>query len=646
MTSLVKNIAIIAHVDAGKTTLSERMLYLSKAIHVMGEVDDGLSTMDFLPEEQKRGITIEAGIATFDWKQSRITLLDTPGHVDFSAEVDSALTAVESAIVVVSARNGLETQTRLSWKKLCKYDIQPIFFINKLDTPGIGYRAVLQQIESDFGVRCLPMTLPVFRNQSLIGVIDVLNQKAVYCMPGEPRDFVLGTLPNAMVSESQMALQVLSDAATKYNSNLTEKVLSEQTLTPKELIEGIKQTLKTETLVPVYCGSALTNIGVRQLLNGLHFFSPSPKSDADPTQNWATVLKSVDFPEEGTCPIVRLHPSLNQPVQLPNRVKEFLRIQARVSKPTRIASPGEIIGLKMAKDSHTAKPGDVIYPDGGIVSGTHSIVQTEPLLKTRFEAIRTMDFEKIDQTLRALVQKECSVQLQNDTETGAWVLTTMGEVQLEVLHERLVRQSGCEVMKSEPEVRYQERLEMSLAGRSMKVSTGEEWLEVHLDIQNDSSAVPFKYRNLSNHNSARTNRVIESVIFQFCEKGVCGFGSLRNINLTIRSIEFSAKTQFIPLLHKALSDCLKFEVSRKMIGIYEPIMHLQIRVPHDYCGLVISDLNARAGKILSMESTQKNHQILCEIPLKRIFGYATLLRSLSKGQGNYQSIFDRFELLG
>ncbi len=705
-------IAILAHVDAGKTTVSERLLYFSESIPGLGEVDEGLATMDYLEEEKKRGITIEAGIASYQWKGTRVTFVDTPGHVDFGVEVDFALQAVEGVILVLSGVSGIESQSLEAWEKIKANRNRPVIFINKLDIPGSDYRKVMEQVQVMFRVRPVALTLPVYvkntegGGQALDGVIDVLNQLALYRSVENPRKLIKGAVPAFLAKDYAKARQDLIDVASQFHDGLAAAWLAGDEIKNEDIVAGLKAAMETGHHIPVYLGSALKNVGIRQLMNGVNLLLPSvgvrPEL-TDPARRFsepdsagtAPGFPATGFPSGARTPSGRFLPALGFIIKIrhyqnigriflakifdPAGLKHlegarFFRVFAEsleeIKDLTEIR-PGDVLAMQSPQNW---RMGQLLMADGRVDAGPAASILTKkyrPLLQSRIELVNADDFGFVDRILKQLADTEPSIAIAPDPATGGWLISTVGELQLDVFCKRLKKDHKCDIKIGAPSVRYLEKLKAAQRGLSnTSVAMGAE-----VAVQFDVTSSPDDEKNTVTYGipvSPEYREVIESVFEHFCTQGMCGFGIVAGLGCRITDLRGgpsgessgvgrrALKTEDVsdgdlnarrptpddlkiplPLLAKCFSDGLNLQLSCAQFEIFEPHMRLEIIIPDEFCGSVLADLAARGGIVRKLDSDGYNSIILLEIPLANTFGYTTLLRSLSKGLGVYVLTYEK-----
>ncbi len=626
-----RNIAILAHVDAGKTTVSERLLYFSDRIPGMGEVDEGLATMDYLLEEKHRGITIEAGIASYDWKGVRVTFVDTPGHVDFGVEVDFALQCVEGVVLVISGQSGIESQTLSAWEKIIRNGNQPLLFVNKLDLPTADYAKVLEQVRVLFQARPIVMVFPVYHNGQIHGVVDVVHELALFRSMENPRRLIKGEIPAAYREEYSRHRRDLVDFASRYSDTVLESYLQGLEIDSSILLEGARVGMSRREGVPVFMGSALKNVGVRQLLNGINQLLPPPVIPQNADDALGFVLKVRWYPEIGRIYLAKLFS--DQVADVLN-TSHFYRVFAENLKEIPKIEAGDLVAIQ------TDRP----YSAGQYLrsaSAENAFHKSyKPLLQVRVELVNAEDYESVNRVFRELADVDPSIQVEPDTAASGWILRAVGELQLDVFCERLQREHHCDIRVGAPSVRYLEKLRHSRPGLVNEASGfGAETrisVDVKLNKNGDENNIAF---------SCEPKPVEEDVLrgcFEaFCDQGVCGLGSLSGFDLNIQDLGGSQRPVPPPLLAKVFLDCLKLNVGASDFDVFEPIMKLEIIVPEEYCGVVLSDLASRGGVVRKIDADGRNSIIFLEIPLENTFGYTTLLRSLSKGLGVFVLTYEK-----
>ena len=654
----IRNIAILAHVDAGKTTLSERILFATGEVHRPGRVEDGLATMDYMPEEKERGITIESGVAHFEWKNTWFNFIDTPGHVDFGAEVDMALTAVEGAVLVVSAASGVETQTVAAFRKLRESRVRTILFVNKLDNPDYSLDETLINIEEALGVRPVLMSLPEFKNGKMSGMLDVLTQsRLVHSDIGEE---VIDESWNSddTAAEERAQLKKYYAEAVEFASNFDDEILSlaleNKPVPPKMLLRGLKSLAASDEYVICYAGSALEGFGVRNLVTALSFFLPEVPIFEE--HELGQVVRLRHFRGIGEISLFRSHIDLlrrDWPTGF-----EFSRLKANMLVPVDEIRSGDIYAMKSPFETEL---GEIIKLDketgeaisnavetatgndaetaSGKVSGTASPSISEnylPLLQTRVECLRVEDYAHVERSLSVLARMDPSFRVQHDLDGGFWYLHTVGEVQLEVLLERLEREFGCEVRAGKPEVRWQERLCRNVGPVENTFQIGPHKISICISaspLEGDAHDI-----RLSAEFMEKAPREIlagvRSALLESTEVGVLGKGPLVGVRFEVHRFEWT-EGALPPMIKKCCADAVAKLVKPADAQLYEPVMELSLECPVNFAGLVTGDIQSRNGRVKEIDGDGRTHFLKAEIPLRKIFGYATGVRSISKGTAVY-----------
>jgi elongation factor G len=648
----IRNIAILAHVDAGKTTLSERILFATGEVHRPGRVEDGLATMDYMPEEKERGITIESGVAHFEWKNTWFNFIDTPGHVDFGAEVDMALAAVEGAVLVVSAASGVETQTVAAFRKLRESRVRTILFVNKLDNPDYSLDETLINIEETLGVRPVLMSVPEFKNGKMCGMLDVLTQsRLVHSDIGE--EVVDDTWnSDASAAEERALLKKYYAEAVEFASNFDDEILTlaleNKPVPPKMLLRGLKALAASDEYVICYAGSALEGFGIRNLVTALSFFLPEvPTFDE---HELGQVVRLRHFRGVGEISLFRSHIDLlrrDWPTGF-----EFSRLKANMLLPVDEIRSGDIYAMRSPFETELGQvirlnaSGDVLDErretrderDSSIRRPIESNVGERylPLLQTRVECLRVEDYAHVERSLSVLARMDPSFRVQHDLDGGFWYLHTVGEVQLEVLLERLEREFGCEVRAGKPEVRWQERLCHNVGPVENTFQIGPHKISISISaspLEGDAHDI-----RLSAEFMEKAPREIlagvRSALLESTEVGVLGKGPLVGVRFEVHRFEWT-EGALPPMIKKCCADAVAKLVKPADAQLYEPVMELSLECPVNFAGLVTGDIQSRDGRVKEIGGDGRIHFLKAEIPLRRIFGYATGVRSISKGTAVY-----------
>ncbi len=642
----IRNIAILAHVDAGKTTLSERILFAAGEIHRPGRVEDGLATMDYMPEEKERGITIESGVAHFEWKNTWFNFIDTPGHVDFGAEVDMALTAVEGAVLVVSAASGVETQTLASFRKLRESRVRTILFVNKLDNPDYSLDETLINIEETLGVRPVLMSVPQFKNGKMCAMLDVLSQSRLVHSESGAEVLDDGWESDASASEERALLKKYYDEAVEFASNFDDEILSlaleNKPVPPKMLLRGLKALAASDEYVICYAGSALEGFGIRSLVTALSFFLPEVPTFGE--NELGQVVRLRHFRGVGEISLFRSHVDLlrrDWPAGF-----EFSRLKANMLLPVDEIRSGDIYAMVSPFETEL---GQVIWLDGrretrdesaagnaaetslraegkaisnavesaapngntaGTATGNAAPSISEnylPLLQTRVECVRTDDYAHVERSLSVLARMDPSFRVQKD-DGGFWYLHTVGEVQLDVLLARLKREFGCEVRAGSPEVRWQERLCREVGPAENTFQIGPHKMSISISaspLEGDAHDIRLSAEFMEKA-PLEILAGVRSALLESTEVGVLGKGPLVGVRFEVHRFEWT-EGALPPMIKKCCADAVAKLVKPADVQLYEPVMELSLECPVNFAGLVTGDIQARDGKVKEIEGDGKTH---------------------------------------
>lgn len=603
----IRNIAILAHVDAGKTTLSERILFSAGEVRRPGKVEEGLATMDYMAEEKERGITIESGVAHFEWKNTWFNFIDTPGHVDFGAEVDMALSAVEGAVLVVSAASGVETQTVAAFKKLRTAGVRTILYVNKLDNPDYSLDEALINIEEVLGVRPVLMTFPEYENGKISAVLDVLSQsRLVHSDTGE--EVVDDTWNVDDGWDNSRELKKYYTEAVEFASNFDDEILKlameGKNVPPKMLLKGLRSLAASDEYALCYAGSALDGFGVRSLISGLSFFLPEvPEFDE---AELGQVIRLRHFKGIGEISLFRAHSNLERR-DWPTGF-EFSRLRANLLLPVEEIRAGDIYAMRSPFETEL---GQVIVRDGTIETPASSWSAEgartsdlaprasnlkdcyQPLLQTRVECVSSEDYAHVERSLSVLSRMDPSFRVQHD-DGGFWYLHTVGEVQLDVLLARLHREFGCEVKAGQPEIRWQERLCREISPVENTFQIGPHKISIKLSASPlDSDAHDIRLSAEFLENAPRDILAgVRSALLETTETGVLGKGPLVGICFEVLHFEWT-EGALPPMIKKCCADAVTKLIKPADIQLYEPIMELSLECPVNFAGLVTGDIQAR-----------------------------------------------------
>ena len=643
MPQSVRNIAILAHVDAGKTTLSERILFAAGEVRRPGKVEEGLATMDYMPEEKERGITIESGVAHFEWKNTWFNFIDTPGHVDFGAEVDMALTAVEGAVLVVSAASGVETQTVAAYKKLREAGVRTILYVNKLDNPDYSLDETLINIEEVLGVRPVLMTLPEYQDGRMTGVLDVLSQSRLMHSESGAEEIDDGWNVEDGWDNSRELKKHYAEAvefASSFDDEILQLAMEGKKVPPKMLLRGLRELVKSDDYALCYAGSAMEGYGVRSLITALTFFLPEPPQFAE--GELGQVIRLRHFKGVGEISLFRSHTDMERKAWPAGF--EFSRLKANLLQPVDEIRSGDIYAMRTPFETEL---GQMIYTDGASPSlqaeespsdNAQSSIRDnyKPLLQTRVECLGAEDYAHVEKSLNTLSRMDPSFRVQHDLDGGFWYLHTVGEVQLDVLLARLKREFGCEVRAGSPEVRWQERLCHAVGPVENTFQLGPHKISIKLSaspLEGDAHDIRLSAEFLETA-PREILAGVRSALLESTEVGILGKGALVGVRFEVQEFSWT-EGALPPMIKKACGDAVLKLVKPADVQLYEPVMELSLECPVNFAGLVTGDIQSRDGKVKEIAGDGKTHFLKADVPLRKIFGYATGVRSISKGTALY-----------
>jgi elongation factor G len=595
----IRNIAILAHIDAGKTTLSERILWTAGEILRAGDVEDGLATMDYLPEEKEKGITIEAGISHFMWRGIWWNLIDAPGHIDFGMEADTALEAADGAVLVISAAEGIQPQTFAAWEKLKLLNKPCIAFFNKTDLPESRLEESFWEIEDQFGLSPVLMSWPVKDE----GVWDVLSGMFLkHNAEGKEDVFEFAEEKGEMENCQKEACE----AASLADDKILEKMVQGQKIETEELLAGLQKLFCRGTHILCYAGSAKKNIGVRSLLNGLSFFL---KPQAIESEELGRVIRYRSFAGVGEAAIFKSYKDL-QKKDFPKNLK-FYRIHAQ----------------------HLSEVSEIFCGDIYAVKGMEhkKMAEYSPLLKMRIECLKNEDWVPTGEALKSIARTDHSIKITENHSDGSWTLHAMGAVQFDFILSRLKREFNCEVKAGEPGVELREIFSKNLNAVENFCQIGE--TSVRISISAECLNKEERYE-LAGEFSPEIGDVLNSALSEFCEAGVLGKGPLQNVRFILHKLEISGESNRA-VVKKACLDAAKMLISPGSVEVREPWVNLTVQCHADAAGAVANDLLSRGAKILNSDGDGKKHRFYANAPLSKLARYTTELLSLTRGSGNF-----------
>lgn len=673
---LYRNIGIAAHVDAGKTTTTERVLFYTGMSHKIGEVHDGAATMDWMVQEQERGITITSAATTCYWSgmdkdydRHRINIIDTPGHVDFMIEVERSLRVLDGAVVVFDSVSGVEPQSETVWRQSDKYGVPRIVFVNKMDRMGANFLRVVDQIKSRLGSCPVVVQLPIGSEDSFEGVIDLIKMKAIYWNEdSKGMTFEYRAIPDNLLAQCEEYHAKIIEAAAEASDELMDKYLESQAFSEKEIKTALRKLTISNKIVPVFCGSAFKNKGVQAVLDGVIDYLPAPsdipdiagidehgdevhrKTSYDEPFS-ALAFKIATDPFVGTLTYFRVYSGVlksgdtvyNAVKEKKERVGRLLLMHANSREEIKEVRAGDIataVGLK------TVTTGDTLCDLNKIIT-LERMDFPDPVIAVAVEPKTKADQEKMSIALGKLAQEDPSFRVHTDTESGQTIIQGMGELHLEIIVDRMKREFNVEANVGKPQVAYRETVKKAIEqeGKFVRQSGGRgQYGHVWLKIEPQNSGDGYEFVN------AIVGGVIPKEYIPAVDKGIQE--QLQNGILAGYPVVDVKVTLFDGSFHEVDSSEMAFKIAGS-IGfkqgalkaspvLLEPIMQVEVVTPEDYMGDVMGDLNRRRGMVQGMEDSPAGKIIRAEVPLAEMFGYATDLRSATQGRATYSMEFSRY----
>jgi elongation factor G len=668
----VRNIGIMAHIDAGKTTTTERILYYTGRTHKMGEVHEGAATMDWMAQEQERGITITSAATTAFWRDFRINIIDTPGHVDFTVEVERSLRVLDGAIAVFDSVAGVEPQSETVWRQADKYKVPRIAFINKMDRTGADFFASVQSMIDRLGARPVPVQLPIGQEEHFRGVVDLVEMKAVVWTDDLGTSMSEEEIPAELVEQAHEYHHQLIDAVADHDDELMETYLDdEEKVTPDMLRRALRKATLDITVTPVLCGTAFKNKGIQPLLDAVIDFLPSPLDvppihGIDPrTENElsrrpelnepfaALAFKVMSDPYVGKLTYIRVYSGqMKQGDRLQNtttgkteRVGRILQMHANHREERDEIGAGEIAAVVGLKQTTT---GDTLAVDTAPIR-LESMTFPDPVISVAIEPKTKSDQDKLGNALQRLSEEDPTFQVRTDEETGPTIISGMGELHLEIIVDRLMREFSVDANVGRPQVAYRETVGQAvqkIEGKFVR-QTGGRGQYGHAVIDMEPAEPGEGYEFIDKIVGGKIPReYISSVdlgIQEAMESGVLAGYPVVDLRVTLVDGSFHDVDSSEMAFKIAGSMAFKNAMQRAKPKLLEPVMAVEVVTPDDYLGDVMGDLNSRRGRVEGLAPRGNAQAISAKVPLASMFGYATDLRSTTQGRATFTMQFDRYE---
>ncbi len=666
----LRNIGIMAHIDAGKTTITERILYYTGKTHRMGEVDEGSATMDWMEQEKERGITITSAATTCFWKGHQINIIDTPGHVDFTAEVERSLRVLDGAITVLCGVGGVEPQSETVWRQANKYNVPRIVFVNKMDRVGCDFARAVGMLRERLGANVVYIQLPVHRKEKFIGIIDLISmQYRIYHEESLGATFEDIPIPEDLLDEAQKSREELLEALTFYDDQLLEKFLNDEPIQDEEIKKALRKATLDAKVFPVLCGSALRNKGVQKLLDAVVDFLPSPvdippvkgthpdknreekRRPSDDEPFCALAFKIASDPYMGKLTYFRVYSGklkvgnvvLNANTKTRERMARILEMHANKRIDKQEIFTGDIaaaVGLRKTTTGHT-----LCEQKRPIVLEKMSF--PEPVISVAIEPKTKADQDQLSLALSKLADEDPTFGVKINEETGQTIISGMGELHLEVLVERMMREFGVQAKVGKPQVAYKETITLpaEAEGKFIRQTGGKGqygWVKIRLEPLPKGGGFKFEDRTKGGILPKQFVPPVKEGIAESMQNGVLAGYPM----VDIKAILLEGKYHEVDSTEIAyrIAGSLAFQEAANKAGpvLLEPVMSVEVTVPDEYLGDVINDLNSRRGNILGIHPKGNARAISVVVPLSEMFGYATRLRSLSQGRATFTMEFDHY----
>ena len=670
--SRTRNIGIMAHIDAGKTTLTERILYYTGRNYKIGEVHEGAATMDWMEQEQERGITITSAATTCIWHEHVINIIDTPGHVDFTVEVERALRVLDGAVAVFDGVAGVEPQSETVWRQADRYHVPRICFINKLDRTGADFYFDVDSIVERLGAKPLVMQLPIGSESNFTGVVDLVEMKAHVWRGDDGKQWETVDIPDDLTEKAQSYRETLLETVAETSEELLEAYLETGDLTSKEIHEGVRLGTLTNDFTPVFCGSAFKNKGVQLLLDAIVAYLPSPadlppikgfkpgdedvvmhreNNDAEPFS--ALAFKIMSDPHVGKLTYFRVYSGhlskggsvLNTTTGQKERIGRILKMHANHREDVDDIFAGDIVAGIGFKDTTT---GDTLAAEDSPIQ-LESMEFPAPVISVAIEPKTKSDEEKLSQSLHRLAEEDPTFLVRGDEETGQTIISGMGELHLEILVDRLLREFKVDASVGTPQVAYRETIRKGIEKvqyKHVKQSGGRgQYADVVINLEPTGPGGGYEFIDQIKGGSVPREYIpsVDAGIEEALDQGIVAGYPL----VDVRAVLIDGSSHDVDsseMAFKIAGSMALQEAARKAgVKLLEPVMDVEVTTPEEYMGDVIGDLNARRGKVEGMNQRGNSQVIKAQVPMSEMFGYATDLRSKTQGRATYSMQFNSYQ---
>ena len=666
----IRNIGIMAHIDAGKTTTTERILFYTGKVHRMGETHEGSAVMDWMVQEQERGITITSAATTAFWKENQINIIDTPGHVDFTVEVERSLRVLDGAVAVFCAVGGVEPQSETVWRQADKYNVPRVAFINKMDRVGADFFRVVAMMKSKLGSNPVPIQIPIGAEENFRGIIDLIEEKAIIYLDDLGTKSEKQEIPEELKAEVEQYRNQMLESLAEFDEEILEDYLEGKAITPQRIRTVLRQATIESKVTPVLCGSAFKNKGVQLLLDAVVEYLPSPldvpaikgidintkepverhPSDDDPFA--ALAFKVMTDPYVGKLVFFRVYSGLlaagsyvyNANKERRERVGRILLMHANHREEVKFVRTGDIAAAVGWKETGT---GDTLCSEENPIH-LESMEFPEPVISVAIEPKTKVDQDKLGLSLVKLAEEDPTFRVHTDTETGQTIISGMGELHLEVITDRLIREFRVEANIGKPQVAYRETIREATKaeGKFVRQSGGRgQYGHVWLQLEPNEPGAGFTFLNKIVGGVVPKDYIpaVEAGVKGAMSNGVLAGYPMVDVKVTLVDGSYHEVDSSEMAFKIAASMGFKEGCKKAKPVLLEPIMKIEIITPDDYLGDVLGDFNSRRGKVEGMDPRPGAQAIHGFVPMAQMFGYATVLRSISQGRAIYTLTFSHYE---
>ncbi len=667
-----RNIGIMAHIDAGKTTTTERILYYTGRSYKIGEVHEGTATMDWMVQEQERGITITSAATTCFWRDCRVNIIDTPGHVDFTVEVERSLRVLDGAVAILDAVSGVEPQTETVWRQADKYRVPRIVYVNKMDRVGADYYRSIEMVRERLGAHPVLLQIPIGREDQYRGLVDLIDQVGLVWNDDDEslgKEYTKIEIPADMAEQVKEYREKMIEGLAEVDEHLMEKYVHGEPITPAELKAAVRKGTISMKLFPVLCGASFKNKGVQPLLDAVIDYLPSPldippvqginpetqeleeRKPADDAPFAALAFKIMSHQHVGQLVFLRVYSGTleagsgvyNSTRDKKERIGRLLRMHANKEEAVEAVAAGDIaaaIGLKLTTTGDT-----LCDPDRPIV--LESMTFPEPVIAVAIEPKTRADEEKLGVSLSRLALEDPTFRVTSDEETGQTLIHGMGELHLEIIVDRLLREFRVEANVGKPQVAYRETIRKAAEaqGRYVRQTGGRgQYGDVYLEVEpNPGKGFEFENKIVGGTVPREYIPAVEKGVREALDTGVLAGYPIVDIKVRLTDGSYHDVDSSEMAFKIAASIGFKEACRRAKPVLLEPVMDVEVVTPEEYMGAIVGDLNSRRGRIVSMEARGSSQVIRASVPLGQMFGYATEMRSMTQGRATYTMQFARYE---